>query len=218
MSRPADAALAMGWRFAAIVCVGLLPWPGVQQGCSALFRPVANLVLTNMEFGAPGGLGTGHVRLLAATRAHVQRADDGPAWDTVLELRVTGVDKVQTVFVSPRRSFYLPLLFLLASIGVVPLPRRRKWLCAGVGVSLLVAYALGTLCLTSMWIFARVPGLVYTLTPVQQLTIELAYRGLVTPMSHRIVVPLLVACGLLSWQWLREQRARAQLGGQRSRQ
>ncbi|HEX7481368.1 MAG TPA: hypothetical protein VF331_26430, partial [Polyangiales bacterium] len=187
-------------RFALLVCVGLLPWPGLQALSSSTFRGVADAALQHISFGGQTGLGTGGVRLLPARDDRSGAPDDGPAWDTRLQLRVSSVPQAQIVYVSPRYSYLLPTILLLALVVAAPVTSRRKLLCAVLGIAALTLHAVLVLYLTSVWIFARVPGLVYTLTPAQQTLVELAYRGFVVPSSHRVVVPLVLASLLLFWQ------------------
>ncbi|MFI5307861.1 MAG: hypothetical protein ACHQ53_10935 [Polyangiales bacterium] len=187
-------------RLALLLTLGLAPWPGVREQSNAAFRGLANLVLQRAKFGDGSGLGQGSAQLMPIERRAATGADDGPAWDTRLRLRVSGVSEVKDVVVSPRRMAFVPCWVLLSIVLASPLALRRKLGCLLAGVPLLLAWAVSSIATTAAWIFSQVPGLVYGGTPVHRTAVELAYRALVVPTSNRFILPLLLGVALVAWQ------------------
>jgi hypothetical protein len=179
--------------FVSVLLVGFLAWPLVSGACSELFRALCTLALAPLSFGHGG-----HVTFTSASgAAELERA---ASWDVRMVLGIEGVAKAHAVALNPRRLFYLPLLTILASVLAMPLPgtaRRRALL---LGVAILIALALSTVWLTAVFLFAQVPGLVYTLSPAESALLRLGYEGFATPLTTKFMLPLLLAYGLFAWQ------------------
>jgi hypothetical protein len=179
--------------FLSALLTGFLVWPLVSGVFSALFRTLCTLVLAPLSFGHGG-----HVAFTSASGAEgLERA---ASWDVRMVLGIEGVAKAHAVALNPRRLFYLPLLTLLAGVLAMPLPgaaRRRALL---VGVPMLIALALSTVWLTAAFLFAQVPGLVYTLSPVESGLLRLGYEGFATPLTTKFMLSLLLTYGLFAWQ------------------
>jgi hypothetical protein len=190
-------------RLALLIGLGLAPWPGLRKLSDGAFCGLANAALRHIEFGDDRALGYGSARLILAERRGETRADDGPQWDARLRLQVSGVSQVQEVYVSPRRTAFVPAWLLLSLVLSAPLSVRRKLCCLAAGIPLVLAAAVAAVATTATWLFSQVPGLVYAGTAAQRTAIELAYRALVVPTANRFILPLLLAIALVIWQFPR---------------
>ncbi len=179
--------------FVATLLVGFLIWPWVSGTCSALLRALCTLALEPLEFGRGG-----HVAFSAASgAAGLERA---ASWDVRMVLGIQGVAKTHAVALNARRLFYLPLLTLLASVLALPLPGAARGRALLVGLPILITLALSTVWLTAVFLFARVPELVYSLSPLESALLRVGYEGFATPLTTKFMLPLLLAYGLFVWQ------------------
>jgi hypothetical protein len=185
----------------AIVAAGLLAWTVVQSGFGSLFSGAANVALGDHVFGRGG-----HATFVSGQPARAGGLDDDASWDTSVRLSIDGVPESQAVRVNPRRLAFLPLLFLTALICAAPLPARRRLICLAAGAGVITIVALASLWIIVAWLFARVPGLVYELSPFQQHTLDFAYEAFVTSIGLKFVIPLLLAAALVLWQRGREEK------------
>lgn len=166
------------------------------------FQTVARFGIGPVEFGRGG-----HADFLPARVDHGSSARRDGTWNAPVVLRIDGVPQAHTISVNPRRLFYFPLLIFIALVSAAPLATARKArVCVIGGICLLVS-ALGSLWVLVVWVFARVPGLVYTLEAWQSTALDMLYEGYVTPMANKLIVPLVLAASLVGWQGARQERA-----------
>jgi hypothetical protein len=170
-----------------VLAVGLLVWPLIGHEFSAGFQGLASTAFDGHEFGTGG-----YVRFLPRehTRSTVDRDE---SWNTGAELRIDGVEKRNSVLLNPRRLAYLPFVFLAGILAAMGLPHRRALLAFGLGSVLLCFVALGSVWLVVAWLFARVPGLVYTLAGWQEALLRLLYEAFVTPIANKFIIAMVVA-------------------------
>jgi hypothetical protein len=196
--------------FAAVLGAGLVVWPAVRPQFSASFARIGHAALAGHTFGERG-----HVEL-----APISGPGARNGWDCQARLRVEGDGVPLVIALHPRRMAYLPLLVFAAAVASAPLRARRRAVCLLCGLPLVLGAVLASLWLTFAWIFARVPGLVYSLTPLQEAALHAAHEGLLSHLGVRLLLPLLLAVGLASWQLTLESRAAARrstpAGGQRA--
>lgn len=183
-------------RFAVIMLLGLSPWPDLSKLFSQLYLGLGNLTLQHLSVGHDARWGSGKAGVLKAERP----GRDGPSWDTLLVLTAERAADFDHVYLNPKRQAYLPLLIFLAVIIAAPVRARAKWMCLAVGVPVMLAFAMTSLWITTLWLFARVPALVGDWSQAQLVAVDLAYRALVVPMSNRFILPLFVASLLILWQ------------------
>jgi hypothetical protein len=181
--------------FAALLFVGICAWWLCEGAFAQLFRALCTLALSPLTFGEGG-----HVQFSAALPS--QSLERAASWDVSMVLGIEGAEATHSIALNPRRLLYLPLLTLFACVLAAPLSlswrarRRALW----VGTSILVLIALLSVYLIAVFLFAKVPGLVYTLSPWQSSALRVAYEGWVTPLTNKFVLPLLLAAALLAWQ------------------
>ena len=179
---------------AAIFSVGTLVWTWLEDPFELAFQRTATVLLAPLTFGAGGHVGTER-SLEPASSSHERDA----SWGTRLVLRIEGVQKTHAVAINPRRLLYLPLVCFGACLVAAPLSRRRRLWAIAVGVPLLTGFALFAVWVIAVWLFARVPGLVYDLAPWQRDVLRLAYEGWVTPLSNKFALPILIALAFTLW-------------------
>lgn len=189
-------------RAGLVLVLGLSPWPGVREGFGAAFRATANIVLGFVTCDTQ--FGRGHATLLASAAPN----RDGPSWDTLLRLTLDRAPNQEEVFVNPRRILWIPLVLFLALVVAAPVSRRDRCACLAIGVPTIVVGAIAGLWTTALWLFAQTPGLLRNWAPLKALSVDLAYRALVVPLSNRYIFPLVLAGVLLGWRWA-EGRSRA---------
>lgn len=192
---------------AAVVLVGLLAWPIVRPAFSVIFESSANAVLGSTTFGSGG-----HARFTSVSRrnAHQGSGLDDNSWDTAVRLSVAGLSETNVITINPRRLAYLPILFFLAAVTSAPLSPRRKMVCLATGAPVVVLVAAASVWITVAWLFARVPGLVYQLSPAWQTALDVGYEAFVTSIGNKYVIPLILAAALVVWQLRAERRVRGQ--------
>lgn len=86
----------------------------------------------------------------------------------------------------------------IAVILAVPLTARSRWRCLAWGLAALLALAIAAIWITSLWLFAQIPGLMTNQGALEQAAISLGYRALVVPLGNRYIVPLLLAALLVA--------------------
>lgn len=191
--------------FAVVLSLGWLAWPLLHPGFTGGFQSLASVVLGSLEFGDGG-----HAEFLRTKRERRQGTDQDASWDASVRLSIDGVPKAHVIAINPRRLAYLPLLFFVAFLGALQLPARRTAEFLLTGAPILLSVALISVWIMFAWLFARVPGLVYDLTPWQSSLLHLSYEGFVTPIANKFILPLLLALGLVSLQARRARGAVAQ--------
>jgi hypothetical protein len=185
---------------ALVFALGLPAWSVLAAQFAYGFRALCALSLAPLTFGEGG-----HVQFVMALPARsLERAD---SWDVSMVLGIEGVTATHSVALNSRRLLYLPLLTLLACVVAAPFPlsKRQRAIAGLVGAALLALIALLAVWVIAAFLFAKVPGLVYTLTPWQHGALRLAYEGWVTPLTNKFVMPILLAGGLLAWQSQRQK-------------
>jgi hypothetical protein len=203
---PAQARLRALAVFAALLLAGGCAGWLCAGAFAQLFRALCTLALSPLTFGEGG-----HVQFVAALPS--QSLERATSWDVSMVLGIDGVKATHAIALNPRRLLYLPLLTLFACVLAAPLSlswrARRRALLAG--TTILTLIALLSVYLIAVFLFAKVPGLVYTLAPWQSSALRVAYEGWVTPLSNKFVLPLLLAAALLAWFGSRaESRASTQ--------
>jgi hypothetical protein len=175
-------------RGAAVFALGLIVLALAGPLLDEVFCDAVHAWLGGHEFGAGG-----RASLAPAARAVAASAESGPSWTVALTLRVDGVHEAHSLRVNPRRMLWLPWLLALtltAALAREPVRALREALA----VSALVAgWALLGVWLTAVWVFASVPGLVYTLGPAAHAAVHALYEGLVGPPGARYVAGLVAA-------------------------
>jgi DNA-binding MarR family transcriptional regulator len=183
--------------FLGILALGAWPWPGVAVGFSAVYCPMANLVLVGHTFGDRG-----HARLIAVREIRRKESDQVTA-DAVLSLAVAGYSGTLPLGVSLRRDVYLPLLILMALIVSFPLPPVRRLICLGVGVPTTLAAGIAANGLVVAWTFMTQLKGIYPAAPAMTKITELAYGAILLPPGNRFIAPIALGAALLAWQALR---------------
>jgi hypothetical protein len=171
----------------------VLSWPLLRAPAEAVFRGAATAVLGELTFGMGGHV----VFMPAKPRAASERFDDDDSWSTRVELRIDGADDRHGIRMNARRLLYLPCVILAALVLASPLSWRRKAVAFALGAVLLVASALLSAWLTAAWLFARVPGLVYELTELEQSMLNFGYEAWVTALGNRYLAPIVLAVALV---------------------
>jgi hypothetical protein len=181
--------------FLALLLVGAWPWPPVQRGWSAIYCPIANLLLTPQTFGTGG-----HARLRPLPRIERHPTDNVTA-DAALALSVAGFQGVLESGMSVRRDAYLPLWILISLLVAVPLGFARRLKALAIGIPVMVALNLAALELLVTWTFAfQLRGIYPTDTgAVWRRLVDLAYGALLTPPGNRFIAPLALAIALIVW-------------------
>lgn len=164
---------------------GLLLWSVAGELFSAAFRAVAGLAFRTLEFGNGG-----HAELVPSYPAQAVSAARDETWNVQVLLSVDGIAKTHAVTINPRRLLFLPWLLLSALFAATAMHIRAKLIGFAVGSVCLLGNALVSLWIMIAWLFARVPGLVYTLADWQLTTLHILYEGYVTPMANKLIVPL----------------------------
>jgi hypothetical protein len=198
-------------RAGSVLVVGLVLMSIAAPVLDEVFCDAFHAVLGGHEFGAGG-------RVVLAPAARVARAgvEQGSSWTVALTLRVDGVREAQSLLLNPRRMLWLPWLVALTAIaGLARGPARvlRESLLASV---LVAGWALACVWLTAAWVFASVPGLVYTLDPALHAALHTTYGALVGPPSARYWVGLIVALAVHALEQVRARRAAASVQGARA--
>jgi hypothetical protein len=180
--------------FAGLLVLGAWPWPRVALAFSAVYCPIANLVLGGRTFGDGG-----HARLVPVQEIRRKESDNVTA-DALLSLTVDGFAGALPLGVSLRRDVYLPLLILVALIASSPLPIRRRLTCLGVGVPLTLGAGMAASALVVMWTFMTQLRGVYPPSPVTRWIVDFAYGALLSPPGNRFIAPLALSALLVAWQ------------------
>ena len=180
--------------FLALMVVGAWPWAPVPHGFSALYCPVANLVLAPQTFGHGG-----HARLVPLDHIVRQESDNVTA-DTALSLTVAGFEGDLQLGMSLRRDAYLPLLILVALIVAAPLPAVGRLKALSIGVPIMTALNLAALELLVVWTFALQLKGIYDPTGAARGLVDFAYGALLTPPGNRFIAPLALGAAIVAWQ------------------
>jgi hypothetical protein len=173
----------------AIAVAGWVAWPLFTELTDAGFSAIANAFVGSLTFGEGG-----HVALRPAMD---HDHDYNASWSTLLELRIDGIDDRNLVRINPRRLVYLPCLLLAAVVLASPLTPRRKAVALIAGCALLISAALLSIWLIAAWLFARIPGLVYELSGLEQRMLRFGYEAWVSAIGSRVVAPIVVSAALI---------------------
>lgn len=177
----------------ALVLLGVLSWPLLRAPSEALFRAAGTATLGQLTFGMGG-----HAAFMPAKpRAASDRHDEDDSWSTRVELSIEDSDAREGIRMNARRLVYLPCVILAALVLASPLSWRRKALAFALGAVLLLASALLSAWLTVAWLFARVPGLIYELSDVEQSTLSFGYEAWVTALGNRFIAPIVISSALV---------------------
>jgi hypothetical protein len=188
-------------RAAVVFLLGLIVLAIAGPLLDEVFCDAVHAWLGGHEFGAGG-----RASLAPAARAVAVSAESGPSWTVALTLRVDGVHEVHSLLLNPRRMLWLPWLVALTLTAALAREPVRA-LEQALAVSVLVAgWALLGVWLTAVWVFASVPGLVYTLGPSAHAAVHALYEGLVGPPGARYVAGLVAAAAVHAAALLWERR------------
>lgn len=180
--------------FLGVLIAGAWPWPPVQRGFSAVYCPIANLVITSQTFGRGG-----HARLSAL--AQIERhANDNVTADAVLSLSVAGVGGQLPLGISVRRDAYLPLWILISLLSAAPLGSARRLKAVAIGIPFMLALNLAALELLVTWTFAFQLRGIYPRdgAPIWLRAVDFAYGAVLSPPGNRFIVPLAVGAALIA--------------------
>jgi hypothetical protein len=198
-------------RAVLVAALGFASWPLLQRPFAALFRAAGNVVFEPISFGGDTAAGARGYARLVARREALAGLEDGPSYDSTLELHLSGVDQSHALFVSPRRLAYLPALLLAVLTAAAPLSWRARLRCVVFGWSGVLAIAIASLYAIALWVFAQIEGLVYELSSWQHAAVELGYRGFASPIANRFIAATLIAAALVA-SALRREQARDRVG------
>ncbi len=181
--------------FLALLVAGAWPWLPVQRGFSAMYGPLANLVLAPQTFGRGG-----HARLVPLSRIE-RRPGDNVTADAAVALTVFGWEGDLQMGMSLRRDVYLPLWILIALLIAVPLPFARRMKALAIGVPIMILLDLAALELLVTWTFAFQLRGIYAADAgsVWRRLVDLAYGALLTPPGNRFIAPLGVGAAIIAW-------------------
>jgi len=181
--------------FLALLVVGAWPWPAIQRGFSAVYCPIANLVIAPQTFGRGA-----HARLRPLPEI-VRGQNDNVTADAALVVSVAGYQGDLEMGVSVRRDAYLPLWILLALLIAAPLPFARRMKAVAIGIPLMTALNLAALELLVTWTFAFQLRGIYPAdtSSVWRRLVDLAYGAVLTPPGNRFIAPLVVGAVLIAW-------------------
>lgn len=190
-ARRVAAALAV---FLGVLIAGAWPWPPIQRGFSAIYCPIANLVLAPQTFGRGG-----HARLRALPQIE-RHADDNVTADAVLSLSVAGYGGDLALGVSVRRDAFLPLWILISLLIAAPLASARRWKALAVGIPLMLALNLAALELLVTWTFAFHLRGIYPddVASIWLRAVDFAYGAVLSPPGNRFIAPLAVGAALIA--------------------
>ena len=190
-SRRVAEALAI---FFGVLIAGAWPWPPVQRGFSAIYCPIANLVIAPQTFGRGG-----HARLSALPRIE-RRANDNVTADAVLSLSVAGFGGDLPLGVSVRRDAYLPLWILISLLIAAPLGSARRLKALAMGIPFMLALNLAALELLVTWTFAFQLRGIYPRdgAPIWLRAVDFAYGAVLSPPGNRFIAPLAVGAALIA--------------------
>lgn len=199
----------VSWRrlaaVTALVLLGVLSWPLLRAPSEALFRAAGNATLGQLTFGMGG-----HIRFMPAKpRAASDHHDEDESWSTRVELSIEDSEDRHGIRMNARRIVYLPCVILAALVLASPLAWRRKALALALGAVLLLASALLSAWLTAAWLFARVPGLIYELSELEQSMLSFGYEAWVTALGNRYLAPIVIAAVLIPALLVPQRRASA---------
>lgn len=153
-----------------------------------VFCDAIHALLGGHEFGSGG-----RVTLAPSARGAELGAERSASWTVALTLRVDGVREAQSLVLNPRRMLWLPwLVAVTATVGLAEGPVRAAWQGLFASVVVMLWTVLCVWC-TAVWVFASVPGLVYTLGPMTHALLNAAYEGLVGPPTARYLAGLVAA-------------------------
>lgn len=172
--------------FLGVLIAGAWPWPSVQRGWSAIYCPVANLVIAPQTFGRGG---RARLRALPSIERH---ANDNVTADAVLSLSVAGFGGDLPLGMSVRRDAYLPLWILVSLLIAAPLGFARRLKALAIGIPLMMVLNLASLELLVTWTFAsQLRGIYPADTSSLWLrAIDLAYGAVLVPPGNRFIAPL----------------------------
>ena len=180
--------------FLGVLIAGSWPWPPLQRGWSAIYCPIANLVIAPQTFGRGG-----HARLRALPSIE-RHPNDNVTADAVLSLSVAGFGGELPLGMSVRRDAYLPLWILVSLLLAAPLGSARRLKTLAIGIPLMLALNLAALELLVTWTFAFQLHGIYPAdaAPIWLRAVDLAYGAVLSPPGNRFIAPLAVGATLIA--------------------
>ncbi len=180
--------------FLGALIAGGWPWPPLQRGWSAIYCPIANLVIAPQTFGRGG-----HARLRALPSIE-RHPNDNVTADAVLSLSVAGFGGDLPLGMSVRRDAYLPLWILVSFLLAAPLGSARRLKTLAIGIPLMLALNLAALELLVTWTFAFQLRGIYPAdaAPLWLRAVDLAYGAVLSPPGNRFIAPLAVGATLIA--------------------
>jgi len=180
--------------FAALLLPGAWPWAGAAHAFSALYCPVANLIVSHQTFGRGG-----HARLAPVDRIE-RRATDNITADAAVALTVDGFAGDMRLGVSLRRDAYLPLLIAIALLAAAPIAIRRRLHGMLVALPVIVLWTVAVFDLLIVWTFATQLRGIYSPSALDLRLVDLAYGALLAPPGNRFIAPIALGIGITLWQ------------------
>lgn len=180
--------------FLGVLIAGAWPWPAIQRGWSAIYCPIANLVIAPQTFGRGG---RARLRALPSIERH---ANDNVTADAVLSLSVVSYGGDLPLGVSVRRDAYLPLWILVSLLIAAPLEFARRLKALAIGIPLMLALNLAALELLVTWTFAFHLRGIYPAdaAPIWRRAVDLAYGAVLVPPGNRFIAPLAAGAVLIA--------------------
>lgn len=189
-----------------LVVLGMIPWPRLPLGFSAIYCAIANAVVFDHTTFGQGG----HAHLTALD-ALTSSPGDSVTADTVLALTVDRYQGAFTLGLSLKRDAYLPLLLVVALLVAAPGFTRRRWRALLTGLTVIFGCTIAVIDLLVRWTFVFQLKAVYDASPFWRGLLDVLYSALLVPPANRFIVPSLVAVFLI---WRSRTAAPAPAGPQ----
>ncbi len=183
------------WRFALTFCVlyALLamPWPGVQETYSSLYRRAANALFD--PFGKRGVDASGNSVKLGRV-SFEEAGQPSRTSDTIISTKLRGSRYIGDSEHSPRLSGYLPTVEFIALALATPIAWRRKLVGLAVGTALVQLFVALRMWIALTYWFStpETPWRMYEWRPLVWKTLSLAHEAInVAPVASFAVPALL---------------------------
>ena len=170
-----------GFVLRVLVFYGLLvlPWPGLREAYSGLFRGGANVIF--------GPLGS-EVRIWFGPPLD----DFGPDKDVELALQRKGSNTVRATPINTRLTGYLPTASVIALILATPIRWSRRWKALLWGILWVNAFIALRLAITLLYALTSQPPYIEGVTPFWSNVAYRIYEVAVRAPPTSFVVPVLI--------------------------
>jgi len=155
-----------------------VPWPGVAEAYSTLYRAVGNQLF--------GSFGSGGV-------VRFQPAPKGSGMDTEIAIRNSRSPVVGTTPHNTRITGYLPTVEVVALILATPIPWSRRWKALVWGLVLVHAFVIWRVWLTLLhWFSVDQPWALYHPSPFWSKVLSGLFDYAVVAPTCSFVIPALI--------------------------